>query len=102
MTKLLILSDSHSNRLALEHILKAEADHIDALIFLGDGLRDLEQTLTLYPRLRAYPVAEQRGDVFLFNPGSCGRCYTGPNTYGILTLADGKVVGHEHKEVPKA
>ena len=54
MTKLLILSDSHSNRLALEHILKAEADHIDALIFLGDGLRDLEQTLTLYPRLRAY------------------------------------------------
>ena len=46
------------------------------------------------------PVAEQRGDVFLFNPGSCGRCYTGP--YGILTLADGKVVGHEHKEVPKA
>ena len=57
MTKLLILSDSHSNRLALEHILKAEADHIDALIFLGDGLRDLEQTLTLYPRLRAYAVA---------------------------------------------
>ena len=49
MTKLLILSDSHSNRLALEHILKTEADHIDALIFLGDGLRDLEQTLTLYP-----------------------------------------------------
>ena len=133
MTKLLILSDSHSNRLALEHIQKAEADHIDALIFLGDGLRDLEQTLTLYPRLRAYavagncdfgalepldglaafdgvvvfythghmygvkydldtlsdaaaarganvalfghthvPVAERRGDVFLFNPGSCG------------------------------
>ena len=48
------------------------------------------------------PVAEERGGVFLFNPGSCGRCYTGPNTYGILTLADGKVVSHEHKEVPKA
>ena len=47
MTKLLILSDSHSNRLALEHILKAEADHIDALIFLGDGLRDV-----LDPKLR--------------------------------------------------
>ena len=28
-----------------------------ALVFLGDGLRDLEQTLTLYPRLRAYSVA---------------------------------------------
>ena len=162
MTKLLILSDSHSNRLALEHILKAEADHIDALIFLGDGLRDLELALTLYPRLRAYsvagncdygalepldglaafdgvvifythghmygvkydldtlddaaaargaevalfghthiPHAEQRGKVFLFNPGSCGRCYTGANTYGILTLDGGKVTAYEHKEVPK-
>ena len=148
MTKLLILSDSHNSRLALENILATEADSIDALIFLGDGLRDLEQALTFYPSLRAYavagncdfgaldthghmygvkydldtladaaaarganvalfghthiPVAEERGGVFLFNPGSCGRCYTGPNTYGILTLADGKVVSHEHKEVPKA
>ena len=132
MTKLLILSDSHNSRLAIENILAAEADSIDALIFLGDGLRDLEQALTFYPSLRAYavagncdfgalepldglaafdgvvvfythgPVAEERGGVLLFNPGSCGRCYTGPNTYGILTLADGKVVSHEHKEVPKA
>ena len=147
MTKLLILSDSHNSRLAIENILAAEADSIDALIFLGDGLRDLEQALTFYPSLRAYavagncdfgalepldglaafdgvvvfythghmygvkydldtladaaaarganvalfghthiPVAEERGGVFLFNPGSCGRCYTGPNTYGILTL----------------
>ncbi len=52
MTKLLILSDSHSNRLAIENILAAEADSIDALIFLGDGLRDLEQALTFYPSLR--------------------------------------------------
>ena len=46
------------------------------------------------------PVAEQRGSVFLFNPGSCGRCYTGPNTYGVLTLDQGKIISHEHKEVP--
>ena len=46
------------------------------------------------------PVAEQRGKVFLFNPGSCGRCYTGPNTYGVLTLDQGKIISHEHKEVP--
>ena len=46
------------------------------------------------------PVAEQHGSVFLFNPGSCGRCYTGPNTYGILTLDKGRIVHHEHKEVP--
>ena len=57
MTKLLILSDSHNSRLAIENILAAEADSIDALIFLGDGLRDLEQALTFYPSLRAYAVA---------------------------------------------
>ena len=163
MTKLLVLSDSHGGRDAIERILKAESKNIDALIFLGDGLRDLELALTKYPRLRTYtvagncdfgalepydglaafdqvivfythghmygvkydldtladaaaargaqvalfghthiPLAETRGRVFLFNPGSCGRCYTGADTYGILTLADGKVVGHEHKEVPKA
>ena len=162
MTKLLVLSDSHGGRDAIERILKAESKNIDALIFLGDGLRDLELALTKHPRLRAYsvagncdygaleptdglaafdgvvifythghmygvkydldtladaaaargaevalfghshiPHAEQRGKVFLFNPGSCGRCYTGPDTYGILTLENGKVTAHEHKEVPK-
>ena len=58
MTKLLILSDSHNSRLAIENILAAEADSIDALIFLGDGLRDLEQALTFYPSLRAYAEPE--------------------------------------------
>ena len=162
MTKLLILSDSHNSTGAVERILHAEND-ATAVIFLGDGLRDLEEALTLYPKMKVYavagncdfgalepldglaafdqvvvfythghmygvkydldtladaaeargaevalfghthiPVAKQHGKVFLFNPGSCGRCYTGPNTYGILTLADGKVVSHEHKEVPKA
>ena len=47
------------------------------------------------------PHAETRSKVFLFNPGSCGRCYTGPDTYGILTLDEGKVTAYEHKEVPK-
>ena len=141
MTKLLVLSDSHNSRSAIERILHKESGSIDVLIFLGDGLRDLEQALTLYPKLRAYsvagncdygaleptdglaafdqvvvfythghmygvkydldtladaasargaevalfghthiPHAEQRGKVFLFNPGSCGRCYTGADT----------------------
>ena len=131
MTKLLVLSDSHGGRAAIERVLLKENANIDALVFLGDGLRDLEQALTPYPRLRAYsvagkydldtltdaaaargaelalfghthvPHAEQRGKVFLFNPGSCGRCYTGPDTYGLLTLENGKVTAYEHKEVPK-
>lgn len=161
MTKLLILSDSHGSRTAIERILRTEASAIDALIFLGDGLRDLELALTQYPKLRAYsvagncdygaleptdglaafdqtvvfythghmygvkydldtladaaaargaevalfghthiPHAQQHGDVFLFNPGSCGRCYTGADSYGILTLENGKVTTWEHKEVP--
>ncbi len=163
MTKVLVLSDSHGSREALERILQKEHKNIDALIFLGDGLRDLELALTHYPKLRAYsvagncdygaleptdglaafdqvvvfythghmygakydldtladaatargaevalfghthtPYAQHRGKVFLFNPGSCGRCYTGPNTYGLLTLENGSVTAYEHKEVPKA
>ena len=144
MTKLLVLSDSHGGRAAIERVLLKENANIDALVFLGDGLRDLEQALTPYPRLRAYSVAGNcdygalepmdglaafdqtivfythghmygvkydldtltdaaaaRGAVFLFNPGSCGRCYTGPDTYGLLTLENGKVTAYEHKEVPK-
>ncbi|MGN0662941.1 MAG: metallophosphoesterase family protein [Faecalibacterium sp.] len=161
MTKLVILSDSHNHRGAVERILRAESD-ADAVIFLGDGLRDLELALTLFPRMRVYSVAgncdygalepldglaafdqvvlfythghmygvkydldtiveaaaargaqvalfghthhalaEQRGDVFLFNPGSCGRCYTGPDTYGLLMLNEGTVTRWEHREVPK-
>ena len=57
MTKLLVLSDSHGGRAAIERVLMKESKSIDALIFLGDGLRDLELALTLYPKLRAYSVA---------------------------------------------
>ena len=35
------------------------------------------------------------------SPGSCGRCYTGPDTYGLMTLEKGAVTAYEHKEVPK-
>lgn len=162
MTKLVILSDSHNSEDAIHRILKAEKD-LDALIFLGDGLRDLDRALTMYPRLRAYavagncdygalepldglaafdkvvifythghmygvkydldtlvdaaaargaevalfghthiPIAKQRGDVFLFNPGSCGRCYIGPDTYGVMMLDSGRILSAEHREVPKS
>ena len=57
VTKLLVLSDSHGGRAAIERILHKEQANVDAVIFLGDGLRDLEQALTLYPKLRVYSVA---------------------------------------------
>ena len=37
MTKLLVLSDSHGGRAAIERVLMKESKSIDALIFLGDG-----------------------------------------------------------------
>ena len=45
MTKLLVLSDSHGARDAIKRILNKEQNNVDAVIFLGDGLRDLEQAL---------------------------------------------------------
>ena len=52
MTKLLVLSDSHGARGAIERILNKEQNNVDAVIFLGDGLRDLEQALAFFPHLR--------------------------------------------------
>lgn len=56
MTKLVILSDSHNTPRAVKNVLSAEKDAA-AVIFLGDGLPDLEKALTVHPRLRAYAVA---------------------------------------------
>lgn len=161
MTKLLVLSDSHNSPGAVKRAIKAERD-ADAIIYLGDGLKDLELALTEFPHMRVYAVAgncdfgalepqdglavfdqvivfythgnmygvkydldtiaeaakarggeialfghthvahnEVRNGVRLFNPGSCGRCYTGPDTYGVLLLDQGKIVQAVHKEVPK-
>ena len=35
MTKLLVLSDSHGGRTAIERVLRKESKNIDALIFLA-------------------------------------------------------------------
>ena len=83
MTKLLILSDSHNSSDAVARILKAERDQIDALIFLGDGLRDLELALTKYPKLRAYAVA--------------GNCDFGAlEPYDGLVAFDGVIIFYTH------
>ena len=57
MTKLLILSDSHNSRLAIENILAAEADSIDALVFLGDGPARPRAGAHLLSLSAAYAVA---------------------------------------------
>ena len=57
MTKLLILSDSHSNRLALEHILKAEAE--ESLTLEQAAQRALELTGEGYGPTAAAKAAAQ-------------------------------------------
>ena len=54
MTKLLVLSDSHGARDAIKRILNKEQNNVDAVIFLGDGLRDLEQALAFLKRIRDF------------------------------------------------
>ena len=56
MTKLVIVSDSHNTPRALKRILRAAKD-ANALLYLGDGLRDLDLALTEQPGLRSYAVA---------------------------------------------
>ena len=54
MKKLLVLSDSHGDTQALRRCLEQDPE-VDALIFLGDGCRDLDQVLSqLHRRLPAY------------------------------------------------
>lgn len=38
---ILVLSDSHSNRSAIEEVIERQIKKPDAVIFLGDGLRDI-------------------------------------------------------------
>lgn len=47
-----------------------------------------------------HALCEERDGVLLFNPGSCGRTYTGMDTYGVILVEDGKIVSAEHKFVP--
>lgn len=55
MQKIIVASDSHGAAGALGRILEREAD-AKALIFLGDGLRDLGQVQQRFPRLWVYSV----------------------------------------------
>ncbi len=55
MKKIVIASDSHGDAPALRRILQAEPDAA-ALVFLGDGYRDLEGLAEEFRQLRIYHV----------------------------------------------
>ena len=86
--KLLILSDSHGDSAALMTALEANTD-AQAVIFLGDGMRDVEWLEDAYPHTRIYAV---RGncDMMSFAPteglapfGGSLVFYTHGHLYGV-------------------
>ena len=56
MTKLVVVSDSHNTPDALKRIFRAEKG-CDAVIYLGDGLKDLDLAATEFAWLRIYAVS---------------------------------------------
>lgn len=91
--KLLIVSDTHGDRRALERAVNAEPDAA-AVLFLGDGLRDAEALGDARPALRIYSV---RGncDLASFAPadalapfGGVLFFYTHGHLYGVKSGLD--------------
>ena len=56
MTKLVILSDSHNTPEAVRRILRADKG-CDAVIYLGDGLKDIDHVAPEFACTRVYSVA---------------------------------------------
>lgn len=54
--KILIISDTHKNFSALFDPVEKNIDNIDMLIFLGDGLEDLQVLQHVYPELEIHAV----------------------------------------------
>lgn len=80
--KLLILSDVHGDRVALARVWEKEND-ADALVFLGDGIRELEALSAAHPDKRMYFVR--------------GNCDVGsPWPAEALTAFDGVIFFYTH------
>ena len=85
--KILVFSDSHSN---YKHILKAIETHngiADLVVFLGDGLRDVERVKEIYPNLHFFAV---KGNCDVFSS-------SGYSDYSVLDLDGIKIlITHGH------
>ncbi len=55
--RLIVISDTHGDYRKLEEILMRHQEDANAVIFLGDGLRDLDLLIQRYPKLKYYAVA---------------------------------------------
>lgn len=113
--KLLIVSDTHGDRRALRRAVDKEKD-ADAVIFLGDGVRDAEALQDERPALKLYTVrgncdltlsttasalAPFGGVLFFYTHGNLYNVKTGLTELAeaaAMRGAQAALFGHTHKQ----
>lgn len=85
--KILVFSDSHSHPKHIEEALKIHGGVCDLVIFLGDGIRDIEYVKERYSHIPFFIVK-----------GNCDMLFSGNySSYSLLDLEGVKVlVTHGH------
>ena len=85
--KILVFSDSHSKPKYIEQALEFHNGIADLVIFLGDGLRDIERVSEKYPNLQFFAV---KGNCDVFSSGEY-------RDYSVLDLDGIKIfITHGH------
>ena len=77
--KFLIISDTHGNFNAFNNVVEINND-IDIIFFLGDGTREAEDIMDIYPQKTVYAVS-----------GNCDLMSLAPST-NIATISEGKIL----------
>ena len=113
--KLLVFSDSHSNPSKIKAAIDLHKAKCDAVVFLGDGLKDVEYVKELYPSIAFFTVrgncdffaseVEEERLLYLDNFKifiTHGHKYSAKSGYGRLAYrareldADAAFFGHTH------
>jgi len=83
--RILVISDSHGAKRMVEKVA-ALHDNARAIIFLGDGLRDIENLEYIYPQTKIYAV-----------PGNCD-FFSNENPIGKIEISD-KLIYFSHGHI---
>ena len=85
--KLLVFSDSHSNSSKIKEAIELNKAKCDCVIFLGDGLKDIEYVKEQYPNIAFFAVK-----------GNCDFFASGVEEERLLYLDNFKIlITHGHK-----
>lgn len=85
--KILVFSDSHGNSMAIDRAIAAHNAKADLVIFLGDGLNDIELMEEKYPQITFFKVK-----------GNCDFMRSDIMSESILNLDGVKIlICHGHK-----